>query len=184
MLKYFSFRTQVIFLIAVITVGIYTLILIGDSSKKHGPVFTEDGIIINYSDNKPYTGKVTDTVSNQIISYDVIDGIKNGEFTIAHLNGSKIVVGEIINNKNEGKWSYFYPNGKLESEGYFKNDDVVDKWTWFYPNGTKMEEGKYSDGKREGMWKLYNNDGSLKSTVLFQDGKVITSSSVKSPAAS
>ncbi|OGU77847.1 MAG: hypothetical protein A2V93_06830 [Ignavibacteria bacterium RBG_16_34_14] len=183
-MQLFSYRIKVSFLLATIAVGIYTLISISNSSEKQISVFTQDGLIVNQATDEPFTGKVVDTIANQIISYDVIDGIKNGEFTICLLNGNKAVSGNIINNKNEGKWSYYYSTGELESEGFFNNDVVVDKWAWYYQNGNKMEEGVFINGKRDGLWKLYNQDGSLKSSVFFNDGNVVNSFNVKSPVAS
>ncbi|MDO8549591.1 MAG: hypothetical protein Q7S39_05485 [Ignavibacteria bacterium] len=182
--RLFSYRIQVSFLLATIAVGIYTLISISNSSEIPGSVFTRDGVIVNQSTDKPYTGRVVDTVANQIVSYEVVDGIKNGEFVICLTNGNKAVTGNIINNKNEGKWSYYYSSGQLESEGSFKNDVVVDKWTWYYPNGNKMEEGIFINGKRDGMWKLFNENGSLKSTIFFSEGNVVNPFNVKSPVAS
>jgi antitoxin component YwqK of YwqJK toxin-antitoxin module len=182
-MQMFSYRIQVYFLLATITVGIFTLLSISDEPVIVGSVVTKDGIIINQATNKPFTGKVVDTVANQVVTYEVSEGIKNGEFTIL-TNGKKSVSGHIVNNKNDGKWSYYYSTGELESEGLFKNDLASDRWIWYYPNGEKMEEGIFKDGKRDGLWKLYNDDGSLKSTVFFENGNVVNSFKVDSPIAS
>jgi antitoxin component YwqK of YwqJK toxin-antitoxin module len=183
-MQLFSYRVQVFFLLALIAVGTYTLISISYSGNEFGSVVTKDGLIVNQTTSKPFTGRVVDTVANQVVSYEVINGIKNGEFIINYLDGTKAVDGNIINNKNEGKWSYYYLTGELESEGYFKNDIASDEWTWYYPNGNKMEEGLFIKGKRDGKWKLYNENGSLKSTVIFNEGNVVTSFNEKSPMAS
>ena len=106
-MQLFSYRIQVFFLLATIAVGIFTLISIS-KSKNLGSVITKNGMIINETTNEPFTGKVIDTVANQIVSYEVVEGIKNGEFTIKLIDGTKAVSGKIINNKNEGKWSYYY----------------------------------------------------------------------------
>jgi antitoxin component YwqK of YwqJK toxin-antitoxin module len=121
-----SYRIQVFFLLASIIVCIYTIISISDSSESAGTVFNSDGLIIKEnSDDEPFDGKIIDTLANKIISYDVKNGLKNGEFTIFFLDGKKEISGKIFNNKNEGKWYYYYPSGKLETEGYFKNDIVI-----------------------------------------------------------
>lgn len=183
MLKLFSFRTKVAFLLIVIAAGIYTLASI-DNHSSSGSVYEKDGLLINYNTNKPHTGTVIDTIYNQIITYEVINGIKNGNFMVTLINGNKLISGKMNNNKNDGKWSYFYSTGQLESEGNFKNDLAVDKWTWFYPNGEKKEEGNFTNGKRNGIWKSYKEDGSLKSTLFFKKGKVINSFDLKDSVAS
>ncbi len=179
-----SYRIQIFLLIATIGVGLYTLLTIYNSDEPIISIITENGLIINTTDNKPYTGQVIDTVANQVIRFEVKEGIKNGQFNISFLNGKKAVTGNVVNNKNEGKWSYYYETGELESEGYFSKDVVVGEWVWYFPNGNKMEEGKYLKGKREGLWKLYNEDGTMKSSMYFQDGKVVSSSEKKSLVAS
>jgi len=151
-----------------------------DSPQETDSIYEQNGLIFSQSTDEPFTGKVVDTVANRIVKYDVKTGVKNGEFIICLLDGSKSVIGEIINNKNEGKWSYYYPDGKLESEGYFKADVAVDKWTWYYSNGNKMEEGRFVNGKREGNWLLYNKDGTLKSSLVFKDGNIISTTNLKS----
>jgi antitoxin component YwqK of YwqJK toxin-antitoxin module len=139
----------------------------------------ERGLILDETTNKPFTGKVVDTLSSRILEYQVKDGLKNGKFIISFLNGTTEVSGMIKDNKNEGKWSYYYSDGKIESEGFFKNDLPNDKWTWYFPNGNKKEEGDYSKGKREGLWKIYNEDGTIKEEVLFKNGNQLNSDQQK-----
>lgn len=170
-----SYRAKVFFLLSIIAVGIYTLISMYSSADAYGSAVNSNDLIVTELTNKPFNGKVTDTVANKIITYEVRDGIKNGEFTISYLDGKKAITGKMLNNKNNGKWFYYYPSGKLESEGYFKNDIVVDKWTWYYPNGNKMEEGNFNEGTRDGLWKQYDENGELLKSVIYNKGNVIGS---------
>jgi antitoxin component YwqK of YwqJK toxin-antitoxin module len=149
----------------------------------YGRIYNENGIIYSCATDKPFTGRVIDTVSNKIIEYDVINGIKNGEFIIYFSNHELEIYGTTENNKNEGKWSYFYPNGKLESEGFFKNDFPHEKWFWYYPDGTIKEEGYFTNGKKQGKWILYDEAGNLKATFIFKDGEIINQLEKKKPLA-
>jgi hypothetical protein len=72
-----DFRIRFIFILFLL----FPLILLSCSKetdiKKKG--FTiKNGSVYNLDTNQPYTGKITDTLSNQIMSYEVVDGIKNG----------------------------------------------------------------------------------------------------------
>jgi len=179
-----TYRLKVIFLIATIAVGIYTIISFTKESVPEEIQISYNDLIINHITNTPFTGRIVDTLADKIITYDVVDGIRNGEFIVTQIDGKKSVSGTIVNNKNEGKWSYYYSTGELESEGYFKNDLLSDKWVWYYKNGNVMEEGVFVKGKRDGLWKLYKEDGSIKKFVFFKNGEIINSVDVTSRAAS
>jgi hypothetical protein len=179
-----SYRLQVFILIATIAVGLYTIISFNNNYESVPDTVSGNDLIINQVTSKPFTGRVVDTLADKIITYDVVDGIKNGEFIVSQLDGTKSVSGTIVKNKNEGKWSYYYSTGELESEGNFKNDILVDKWIWYHKNGNVMEEGFFVKGKRDGLWKLYREDGSIKKFVFFKNGDIINSVDVKSHAAS
>jgi antitoxin component YwqK of YwqJK toxin-antitoxin module len=136
-------------------------------------IYEKNGITYSRATDEPFTGRVIDTVGNRIIEYDVVKGLKNGEFIIYFLNHQTEICGKTKNNKNEGKWSYFYPNGKLESQGNFKNDLPSEKWIWYYLDGTIKEEGYFINGKKEGKWTLYDEKGNLKTTFIFRGGEVV-----------
>ena len=163
-------------LINIFIVTILFFFLINGCSSEnipYGRIYSENGVIYGSATGKPFSGRVIDTLSNKIIEYDVINGIKNGEFIIYFQNHELEIYGRMKNNKNEGKWSYFYQNGKLESEGIFKNDFPTDKWIWYYPDGATKEEGYFINGKKEGKWILYDERGNLKATFIFRDGEIV-----------
>ena len=134
----------------------------------------KNGLIVNPSNNSIYTGKIVDTVENKIIEYNVVKGLKNGEFIIRYMNGNYQIQGNMKDNKNTGEWKYYYPSGQLESVGNFKDDIVSDEWIWFYKNGKRKEKGVFVDGKRDGKWNMYDQDGNIKTILYFSHGKIIT----------
>jgi len=136
-------------------------------------IVIKEGLIYETGKDIAFTGRIIDTLANKIIIYDVVKGMKNGEFKIYYSSGNLEMTGAIKNNKNEGKWSYYYPNGQIESEGYFKEDNVTDKWVWYYKNGIIKEEGNFLNGKREGYWIIYNEKGKIKTKIIFRNGEKI-----------
>jgi antitoxin component YwqK of YwqJK toxin-antitoxin module len=144
------------------------------NDSKKNQYFIKNGLIFNSAQNKIFSGRIIDTVDAKIIEYDVVNGRKNGDFSIFYSDGNIQIKGKMKDNKNSGEWKYYYPSGQLESIGNFNNDVVSDEWRWFYDNGIIKEEGKFINGKREGKWNLYDRQGKLKTILYFNNGKVIT----------
>lgn len=155
-------------------------ILNGENNSKN--IVINDGIIYRCGETSPFTGKVLDTLSNNmILEFDVVNGLKNGEFFISTLNGVLTTSGYIENNKNIGTWKYYYDNGKLESTGEFYNDKPNGTWTWYHENGTIKCEGIYVNGKQEGRWKSYNESGMLTKIIDYSKGEEVTKTQIENP---
>jgi antitoxin component YwqK of YwqJK toxin-antitoxin module len=152
-------------------------ILIFPSGNSQTPdpnlIMLKNGLICSINSGEPYTGKVSGVIDARIIEYNVVKGIKNGNFCIFSESGKKLVDGEMKNNKNEGLWQYFYPDGTLESQGYFKNDQVNDKWFWYYPDGKLKTSGGYLNGKKNGKWTIYDESGKVISEGVYRNDKVV-----------
>lgn len=133
----------------------------------------KDGLIYKVGQSEPFTGRVLDTLYNNILEYDVVAGLKNGTFRVSSLEGVVSVYGNIHDNMNTGLWNYYYPNGQLESEGYFKDDQPHGKWTWYYPNGNVKETGTYFESSKSGTWYKYKWDGILESKSVYDSGEKI-----------
>ncbi|GBD86297.1 MORN repeat variant [bacterium BMS3Abin03] len=140
----------------------------------------EDGLIYKVGRDNPFTGRIIDTLSNTILEYEVVNGLKNGEFKISLFNGNVTIDGKVKNNLNTGEWKYYYDNGKLESHGNFFNDYPQGKWTWYYNNGTVKEEGTFWKGKKTGDWYRYSKDNRMLSIISYDNGEKLNE--VKFPA--
>lgn len=140
-----------------------------DQKPDSSGIILKDGLICTLDNGEPYTGKVHDVVSSQILEYDVVDGLKDGNFNIYSSSGKVIISGQIKKNKNEGLWQYFYPDGELESQGYFKNDVTSDKWLWYYPDGKLKMTGFYNKGKKDGKWTEYDEYGNVISEEVYRN---------------
>lgn len=133
----------------------------------------EDGLIYKVGQPMPFTGRVIDTLDNRVLEYDVLNGLKNGEFRVSSISGITSIYGFIKDNLNDGKWKYFYENGQVESTGYFHNDKPEGKWTWFYANGKIKETGTYFEGKRSGRWLKYDEKGNLSKMTYYNSDEVV-----------
>ena len=131
----------------------------------------EDGLIYKVGRENPFTGRIIDTLNNTILEYEVVNGLKNGEFKISLFNGNVTIDGKVENNLNTGEWRYFYDNGKLESHGNFLNDNPHGKWTWYYNDGAVKEEGTFWKGRKTGDWIKYSNEGGLLSITTYDNGQ-------------
>ncbi len=132
-----------------------------------------DGLIYKVGHDDPYTGRVIDTLQNKVLEYDVVNGMKNGEFRLSSIEGIVSVYGSIEDNRNIGEWKYYYPNGQLESIGNFNYDNPHGKWEWYYSNGGIKETGTFLNGNKTGTWYRYNWEGSLLSITTYDEGEKI-----------
>jgi antitoxin component YwqK of YwqJK toxin-antitoxin module len=147
------------------------LILTTSCGKKEIPkssLIVKDNLLYKEGSNIPFTGKEKALVNNRIVEYEVLDGLKHGEFKIYFEDGNLEMQGQLDSNRNVGKWQYFYPDGKIESEGNFNLDKPDGYWIWNYPDGKRKEEGQYNNGIRYGKWLLYNNNGDITSEHNYE----------------
>ena len=121
----------------------------------------KDNLLYKQNSNVPFTGRERALVNDKIVEYDVLDGLKHGEFRIFSEDGVLEMEGQLDSNKNVGRWKYYYANGQIESEGLFENDLPDGLWLWNYPDGKKREEGNYNKGQKVGMWYQYDSNGEI-----------------------
>lgn len=153
---------------------LYTFLVIlsltscGEVPRTEDEIIISNGLIFKQGEANPYTGIVKDTVQGKIIEYQVLDGMKDGEFKTSYLNGIPEMIGQLKNNLNHGKWTYYYKNGNIESEGFFENDLPHGTWKWYHENGRLREQGNYAHGNREGRWIIFDIEGKIKETKVFE----------------
>ena len=138
-------------------------------------VISDSSLIYSEDETVPFTGKMQDTLYNTIIlEFNVVDGLKQGEFVMLTKEGNFAVKGYMNKNKNHGSWKYFYDNGQLECMGDFDNDKPIGNWTWFYEHGSKKCEGIFVNGKEEGRWLKYDELGSPNLLINYSMGEIIS----------
>ena len=163
----------------IILIVILTSFLFYSPSVKHNfskrIIVINDGLIYQKGESQPFTGRILDTLQKQIIiEYDVVNGLKNGEFFLSNLDGIYTVYGFINNNKNVGTWKYYYDDGQLECTGNFNDDKPTGRWVWYYQNGIKKSEGIYINGKPEGKWIQYDQFGYRNLIIKYNAGEVMS----------
>jgi antitoxin component YwqK of YwqJK toxin-antitoxin module len=141
-----------------------------------------NGLIYLEGQSFPFTGRIMDTLDNKMmVEFDVVNGLKNGEYFLFSFSGKLIAYGFLENNKNIGTWKYYYENGQVECSGEFKDDEPIGKWNWYYEDGVKKCEGLYLKGLPEGKWMKYDNDGYPGLVINFSSGEVISIIEIQKP---
>jgi antitoxin component YwqK of YwqJK toxin-antitoxin module len=142
-------------------------------------VIREDGLIYKIGRDNPFTGRIIDTLQNKVVEYDVVNGMKNGEFRLSSYEGIPSIYGSIKDNRNIGEWKYYYPNGQLESIGNFNYDNPHGKWLWYYYNGSIKQIGTFLNAKKAGTWYTYSWEGTLLSITMYDEGEIINEDKFK-----
>jgi antitoxin component YwqK of YwqJK toxin-antitoxin module len=138
-------------------------------------VVRNDDIIYSKDKSIPFTGKMQDTLDNKfIVEFTVVNGLKQGKFSLVTLDGRFAMQGYMNKNKNFGNWKYYYECGQLECTGNFDNDEPTGKWKWFYQNSALKCEGTFINGKPDGLWHKYNEDGTVSMIINYRLGEVIS----------
>jgi len=163
---------EVLIIIALLLVFFYNWKIISPDTYKIKTSFSD--LIYSNDESVPFTGKMQDTIGNKLIAeFDVVAGIRQGEFILFTLDGDFAIKGHMNKNKNDGNWKYFYDDGQLECTGDFDNDEPVGKWIWYYKNGSVKCEGTYINGKADGLWVKYNTDGLPGIIINYCSGELI-----------
>ena len=146
------------------------LLLIVSCGKQEVPESTlemRDTLIYKKGETKPYTGHEKARIQDKVIEYDVVDGVKQGNFKLYFSNGNVQIEGKVKNNRNTGEWKYYYETGELESKGEFENDKPKGEWIWYYPSGEVKERGNYFEGNRIGTWQQFDETGMISDEQEF-----------------
>ena len=151
-------------LLTVLIIATQFFFLNCDENKDDSPKSTliiRDNIIYKIGSDIPYTGREKARIENKIIEYDIVDGLKHGDFRLYYESGNIEIKGQIDKNRNIGKWQYFYESGQVESEGMFVDNLPEGEWKWYYRSGELRELGSYKEGKRFGIWKQFDESGNV-----------------------
>ena len=158
-----KFKIKILFLSSLIIFAQF-FFLTCDKNNNNIPessLAIRDTLIYKNGSDMPFTGREKARVQNKIIEYDIVDGIKHGDFRLYYESGNIEIKGQIDKNKNIGKWQYFYESGQIESEGNFVDDFPEGEWKWSYRLGALREQGNFKGGKRIGFWKQFDVSGNV-----------------------
>jgi antitoxin component YwqK of YwqJK toxin-antitoxin module len=135
--------------------------------KKGKVVIKMDSIIYKPGTKEPFNGTWDDEFDSMRVTFDVVNGKKEGNFSVYYPNGKLQMSGKLKNNRNIGRWEYYFENGNLESAGNFENDKPEGEWNWYYPDQTLRQTGYFHLGKRDSIWKSYDEKGTLIDSVVI-----------------
>jgi antitoxin component YwqK of YwqJK toxin-antitoxin module len=144
------------------------------------PLVLRGGILYQDStSSKPFTGRNKSRMLDMMIEYDVVDGIKEGDFIVYYSNKKNQMMGKMKQNKNVGLWKYYFKNGALQTTGYFNDDKPDSIWSWYSDKGILIEMGSFIEGKRNGGWKNFDSSGNLTYSRTFKDDKLVDSTRIQ-----
>jgi antitoxin component YwqK of YwqJK toxin-antitoxin module len=171
----------IMFFAAILNISIFKNEELQQNQSKNNVVLN-DGLIYTVEESSPFTGRILDTLDNQMkVEFDVVNGLKNGEFFLFSVSGKLKAYGFLEDNKNTGTWEYYYENGQLECMGEFENDRPIGKWIWYYENGAMKCEGIYLKGLPEGKWTKYDNVGYPGLVINFYAGEILSIVEIEKP---
>ena len=103
-----------------------------------------------------------------------INGKQDGTATSWHNNGQKAQVANYKNGEEDGKFIRWYENGQKMSERTIKDGWEYGKETVWYENGQKSSEGNSEEGKAYGKHTSWHENGQIKSVKFFRDGECLS----------
>jgi antitoxin component YwqK of YwqJK toxin-antitoxin module len=160
-MKIFKYELSILSVLIILAQFLFLACDNSDDDIPQSTIETRDTLIYKKGSDTPFTGKERARVDNKIIEYDVVDGIKQGDFRLYYESGNIEIKGQIDQNYNVGKWQYFYESGQTESEGNFVDNLPDGEWKWYYRSGKLREQGIFKAGRRVGLWKLYDSTGNV-----------------------
>lgn len=154
--------------ISVIIILLFFIVACNEKKNEEINLEMRDKLLYEIGSDTPFNGTQKTKLRDKIIEYDVVNGVKQGNFKLYYEDSTLQMIGHIEQNLNVGKWQYFYPDGKIESEGNFVNDYPEGKWIWYFQNGNIKEEGDFVKGIRIGKWTFYSEQGLEDSSLIFK----------------
>ena len=76
--------------VIIITPIVSTVYTIDEESLR---IVVRSGLIYKLGESSPYSGQIIDTLENKVIKYNVVNGLKHGEFSISTIEGNFSVRG-------------------------------------------------------------------------------------------
>ena len=91
-----------------------------------------------------------DELGNLKFTYELLDGVQNGNFIS------------------------FHDNGFVKENGNYKLGVKVGSWKYFNEDGILITEISYDNfGKKDGTWKVWNQYGDLSTVMIYESGNRI-----------
>lgn len=150
-----------------------------NDEKLTRPLVYKNGLLFSDSlSAAPFSGRHKSRMRDMKIEYEVVNGVKQGDFTIYFSNDKIQMTGKMFDNKNIGEWKYYYSSGALQTTGTFENDIPSGKWTWFQTDGRVSEEGNFLNGIRDGKWLSYDSLGKVEVIRVYKNGEIIDSTKI------
>lgn len=101
----------------------------------------------------------------------LVDGEKEGLFTVWHPNGKKQEESQWKAGRKEGPSTVWYETGQLKSKSSYSAHILDGPSSLWHPNGKLQAQGTFSAGKWEGLLTSWYDNGQKEQESTFVDGK-------------
>jgi len=144
-------------------------------SAQAGFSMLKNGLLIDQSTNKPYTGVLEiynkDWDNRQVeFAQDYVNGVKHGNEKGYYQSGRLKSVGKFIEGEIEGTTEIYYEDGTLRARVDIKNSLNEGRAVSYHLNGYKASEQFYFRGKLQGLARTWYEGGTLKTSVYYSNG--------------
>jgi antitoxin component YwqK of YwqJK toxin-antitoxin module len=102
--------------------------------------------------------------------YTIMNGKKEGVFTMYHINGNIAKVCNYINGELNGDYHTYYTHGSPNQKCSFINNQRQGLYVSYHSNGKPFNICNYIDGKLDGENKKYDRNGNLVMINYYNNG--------------
>jgi antitoxin component YwqK of YwqJK toxin-antitoxin module len=99
----------------------------------------------------------------------LLNGERNGSWTIFHPNGKPHVVNSYLNGRKNGLTIEFDEFGRVRKEANFINDQFDGRYKEFVVY-IPVRDTEYKNGKFHGLHKEFDHNGVLQKDMMFKEG--------------
>ncbi|NEN24521.1 toxin-antitoxin system YwqK family antitoxin [Cryomorpha ignava] len=136
---------------------------------------TESTNGLTYYHMVPLSGKICSWYpnGNKHTETAVIEGKKEGIWTVYFENGQPEKTGSILNGEDDGEYKEYYKNGQLKYDYTYKNGSKEGVWKSWYEGGGKYTERNFSENTLDGKVLVWDEQGRLAKEYDYVNGTLI-----------
>jgi antitoxin component YwqK of YwqJK toxin-antitoxin module len=105
--------------------------------------------------------------------YQVVNGLKQGEYKGYYKSGALKKLGYYIDDKLDGKYEEYFHNGKTYFIENFKNGIQVGEYLKYYNTGQLKISSNYENNELNGKYESYHMNGDMNMICHYKDNNII-----------
>ena len=122
----------------------------------------------------PFTGEVSGMSERKGVIFEgkIIEGLKEGKWTIYYKSGDLMGTGNFKDGKADGTWVYYHGNGQLKAKSNLKDGKTDGLNEEYNLNGQLIIKDNWKNGKRDGLTEHYYKNGKIRSKANYVEGNM------------